>query len=103
VLIQVVFDIVVVIGLTWFWARYARRALITLGAEPLALRLGLGATLVAIAATMLHAIATLTATGVDAAAWIRIAGGFAWIVVVGLGYPRYGFLRHLTGTPGRET
>ncbi len=102
-LIQVVFDIVVVVALAWFWARYARPALIMLRVEPVALRLGLGATIAAIAATVLHAIATLTTTAVDAAAWVRIAGGLAWIIVVGLGYPRYGFLRHLTGTRGRES
>lgn len=102
-LIQVVFDIVVVAALAWFWARYARQALVTLRAEPLALRLGLAATLMAMVTTGVHAVSALAATAEDAAAWIRIAGGFAWIVVVGLGYPRYGFLRHLTGPRRRQT
>jgi hypothetical protein len=100
---QIIFDIAIIAGLAWFWIRRARPALIAIGAQPLALRLGLGATVFAIGAIVAHLAAVTTGTAEAAAGWLRLAGGFVWIVVVGLGYPQYRFLRHATGTerPGR--
>lgn len=96
--VQIAFDVAVIAGITWFWVRRARPALSTLGAEPLALRLALAATLVAIVALLVHLAAAVSGTGEAAALWIRIGGGFIWVVIVGLGYPRYTFLRHMTGS-----
>ena len=95
---QIAFDVAVIAGLVWFWVRRARPALITLRAEPMALRLGLAATIVCAAAMATHLVAVAGGTGEAAATWIRIGGGLLWIVVVGLGYPQYRFLRHATGT-----
>lgn len=100
---QIIFDVAIIAGLVWFWIRRARPALIAIEAQPLALRLGLGATILAIGAIAVHLAAITTGTWDVAAGWLRLLGGLAWIVVVGLGYPQYRFLRHATGTerPGR--
>ena len=96
---QILFDAAVIIGLSWFWLRRARPVLIAVEAEPMALRLGLAATAFAIVAVAAHLVASATGSGEAAAGWLRLAGGLVWIVVVGLGYPQYHFLRHATGTP----
>ena len=96
--VQIVFDAVVIAGLAWFWLRRAQPALRALRAEPAALRLGLAATVIAIAAMGVHLVAVATMTGEGAATWIRIAGGLVWILLVGIGHPDYKFLRHMTGT-----
>jgi hypothetical protein len=96
--VQVVFDAAVIAGLAWFWFRRARPALLGLGAEPLALRLALAATIVGGIAMLAHLAAVATGTGESAATWIRIGGGLLWILIVGLGHPQYRFLRHLTRT-----
>jgi membrane-bound metal-dependent hydrolase YbcI (DUF457 family) len=100
---QLLFDAVVIAGMAWFWLRRARPVLLAVGAQPMALRLGLAATLFAITAVAVHLVASATGNGEAAAGWLRLAGGFVWIVVVGLGYPQYHFLRHATGTerPGK--
>ena len=102
-IIQLVFDAAIVAGIAWFWVRRAQPTLLALDAEPLAVRLGLIASVVAIVAISIHFLAVLTATGEVAANFGRLAGGLFWIVIVGVGYPRYDFLRHATGTkrPGR--
>jgi len=96
--VQVAFDVAVIAGIAWFWVRRARPALVAVGAEPLAHRLALAATLVAIVALLVHLAAAVNGTGEAAALWIRIGGGFVWVLIVGLGYPRYKFLRHMTGS-----
>jgi hypothetical protein len=95
---QILFDAAVIAGLVWFWDRRARPALRAIHAEPLALRLGLAVTVLAAATIAVHLVAVATDTAEAAASWIRLAGGLAWIVVVGLGYPQYRFLRHATGS-----
>jgi hypothetical protein len=95
-LIQVAFDIAAIAGVVWFWGRAAEPTLRALGARPLARHLGLGATLFATATLLVHLAAVLTGQGEVGATWLRILGGFFWIVIVGLGYPRYGFLRRMT-------
>lgn len=98
---QVLFDVAVVIGVTWFWIRRARPALLALAVEPLAIRLGVIATVIAVVAASLHGAATAANAGTGAAGVVLLAGGFVWIVVVGLGYPEYRFLRHATGSARR--
>ena len=55
--VQLLFDAVVIVVVIWFWARRARPTLIALRAEPLALRLGLLATVVLVVAMCVHVIA----------------------------------------------
>ena len=101
--VQLVFDLLVIAALAWFWIRRAHPTLTALGARPRAIQLGLIATVVAIATLTLHVVTLVTGTGEVVANVLRLAAGFAWIVVVGLGHPEYRFLRHATGTkpPGR--
>ena len=96
--LQIVFDVAVIAALTWFWVQRARPTLIALGAEPRALRIGLLATIVAIATLAIHVVADLADANEPLASWGRLVGGFVWIVAVGLGHPEYRFLRHATGT-----
>ncbi len=96
--IQLVFDAAVIAAMLWFWARRARPMLLTTRAEPLALRLGLAATALGVAAMALH-FATVALGGDETlGSAVRLIGGFVWVVIVGLGYPEYRFLRHATGT-----
>jgi len=96
--VQLVFDAVVIAVVIWFWARRARPTLVALHAEPLALRLGLLATVVLVVAMCVHAIAIVMGQDGLAASAVRLLGGFAWLVIVGVGYPEYRFLRHATGS-----
>jgi hypothetical protein len=96
VIIQVVFDIAAIAGVMWFWLRMARPALAAHRAAPLALQLALGTTLFLIVTLLVHLAAVATGTAEVPATWLRLLGGFFWIVIVGLGYPRYGFLRQMT-------
>ena len=96
--VQLLFDAVVIAAVIWFWARRARPTLIALHAEPLALRLGLLATVVLVVALGVHAIAIVIGQDGLAASAVRLLGGFAWLVIVGIGYPQYRFLRHATGS-----
>ena len=102
--VQLLFDAVVIVGATWFWARRARPTLIALHAEPLALRLGLLATVVLVVAMGVHAIALAMGQDGLAPSAVRLLGGFAWLVIVGIGHPEYRFLRHATGSrpPGAD-
>ena len=96
--VQLLFDAVVIAVVTWFWARRARPMLIALHAEPLALRLGLLATVVLVVALGVHAFALAMGQDGIAASAVRLIGGFVWLVIVGVGHPEYRFLRHATGS-----
>jgi hypothetical protein len=96
--VQLLFDAVVIAVVIWFWARRARPTLVALHAEPLALRLGLLATIVLVVAMSVHGIAIVLGQDGLAASAVRLLGGFAWLVIVGVGYPEYRFLRHATGS-----
>ena len=102
--VQLLFDAVVIAVVIWFWARRARPTLVALHAEPLALRLGLLATVVLVVAMGAHAITLATGQDGLAANAVRIIGGFAWLVIVGVGHPGYRFLRYATGSrpPGAD-
>jgi hypothetical protein len=102
--VQLLFDAVVIAVVIWFWARRARPTLIALRAEPLALRLGLLATIVLVVAMGVHAIAIVMGQDGLPAALVRVLGGLAWLVIVGIGHPQYRFLRHATGSrpPGAD-
>jgi hypothetical protein len=98
VTIQAAFDVVVILGMAWFFVWRTRPVLAALDARPNAGRLALAATAVGITAAAIHLAAALTGeipVLVDA---LRLLGGLVWILVVGLGYPQYRFLRHATGT-----
>jgi hypothetical protein len=96
--VQLLFDAVVIAVVIWFWARRARPTLVALQAEPLALRLGLLATFVLVVTMSVHIIAIVMGQDGLAASAVRLLGGFAWLVIVGVGYPEYRFLRHATGS-----
>ena len=102
--VQLLFDTAVIVVVIWFWARRARPTLIALRAEPLALRLGLLATVVLVVAMGVHAIALVMGQDGLAPTVVRVLGGFAWLVIVGVGHPQYRFLRHATGSrpPGTD-
>jgi len=102
--VQLLFDAVVIAVVIWFWARRARPTLIVLRAEPLALRLGLLATVVLVVALGVHAIALAMDQDGLAVSAVRLIGGFAWLVIVGVGHPEYRFLRYATGSrpPGAD-
>ena len=102
--VQLVFDVLVIVGATWFWARRARPNLIALHAEPLALRLGLLATVVLVVVMGVHAVALAMGQDGLAPSAARLLGGFAWLVIVGIGHPEYRFLRYATGSrpPGAD-
>ena len=95
-IVQVVFDIVAIAAVSWFWLRMARPALEAQHAAPLALQLGLATTLFLVVTLLVHLTAMATLTAEVPATWLRVLGGFFWIVIVGLGFPRYGFLRSMT-------
>jgi hypothetical protein len=96
--VQLMFDAVVIALVTWFWTRRARPTLIALNAEPLALRLGLLATVLVVVAMGVHAFALAMGQDGLAASAVRLLGGFVWLVIVGVGHPEYRFLRHATGS-----
>jgi hypothetical protein len=96
VAVQIVFDLAAIAGVSWFWVRMARPALAAQHAASLAVQLGLATTLFLIVTLLVHLAAMATLTAEVPATWLRLLGGFFWIVIVGLGYPRYGFLRQLT-------
>jgi hypothetical protein len=102
--VQLLFDAGVIVVATWFWARRARPTLIALNAEPLALRLGLLATVVLIVAMGVHAAALAMGQDGPAPSAVRLLGGFAWLLIVGVGHPQYRFLRYATGSrpPGAD-
>src|SRR5262245_33502466 len=101
--LQVVFDTVAIAVLAWFWIFRVRPILTGLRAEPLALRLGLLATVIAIVGLVLHLVAVAVGADGFLANLVRVLGGLVWLVIVGIGYPRYYFLRHATGSrpPGQ--
>jgi hypothetical protein len=102
--VQLLFDAVVIAVVIWFWARRARPTLVALRAEPPALRLGLLATAVLIVALGVHAIALAMGQDGLAVSAMRLIGGFAWLVIVGVGHPEYRLLRYATGSrpPGAD-
>jgi hypothetical protein len=102
--VQLLFDAGVIVVATWFWARRARPTLIALNAEPLALRLGLLATVVLIVAMGVHATALVMGQDGLAPSAVRLLGAFAWLLIVGVGHPQYRFLRYATGSrpPGAD-
>ncbi len=95
-IVQVIFDIAAIAAVTWFWFRMARPALEGRRAARLALQLGLATTLFLVVTLLVHLAAMATLTAEVPATWLRVLGGFFWIVIVGLGFPRYGFLRSMT-------
>jgi hypothetical protein len=102
--VQLLFDAVAIVAASWFWARRARPTLIALHAEPLALRLGLLATVVLVVALGVHAIALAQGQDGVAPSAVRLLGGLAWLVIIGIGHPEYRFLRHATRSrpPGAD-
>ena len=61
-------------------------------------RSGIAATVFGVAAMAIH-FATVALGGDETVgSAVRLIGGFVWVLVVGLGYPEYRFLRHATGT-----
>jgi hypothetical protein len=98
VTLQAAFDALVIVGMAWFLFARARPVLTALDARPMAGRLAVAATGVAIAAVAVHLVASLAGDVPVAIDALRLLGGLLWIVVVGLGYPQYRFLRHATGT-----
>jgi UDP-N-acetylmuramyl pentapeptide phosphotransferase/UDP-N-acetylglucosamine-1-phosphate transferase len=102
--VQFLFDAVVIAVVIWFWARRSRPTLVALHAEPLALRLGLLATIALVVVMGVHAIALAMGQDGLAASAVRLVGGFAWLVIVGVGHPEYRFLRYATGSrpPGAD-
>jgi len=102
--VQLLFDAVVIAVVIWFWARRSRPTLVALHAEPLALRLGLLATVVLVVAMGVHAIALVMGQDSLVTSAVRLVGGFAWLVIVGVGHPEYRFLRYATGSrrPGAD-
>jgi hypothetical protein len=101
---RLLFDAVVIVVASWFWARRARPTLVALHAEPLALRLGLVATVVLVVAMSVHAIALAMGQDGLAPTAVQLLGGLVWLMVVGIGHPEYRFLRHATGSrpPGSD-
>lgn len=91
-----VFDVAAIAAVLWFWFRMARPALVARQAARLAVQLGLTTTLFLVVTLLVHLAAMATLTAEVPATWLRLLGGFFWIVIVGLGYPRYGFLRQMT-------
>jgi hypothetical protein len=100
---QPLFDAAVIAGMAWFWVRRARPTLLALQAEPRALQLALAATVIGISAMAIHFVAAAAGADGLVANAVRLLGGLVWIIIVGLGYPQYGFLRHATGSkrPGK--
>jgi hypothetical protein len=96
--VQLLFDAVVIAVVIWFWVQRARPTLIALHAEALALRLGLVATVVLVVALGVHGVALTMGQDGLAPSAVRLLGGFAWLVMVGVGYHEYRFLRYATGS-----
>jgi hypothetical protein len=102
--VQLLFDAIVIVAAIWFWARRARPTLIAERAEPLALRLGLLATVGLVGAMGAHAIALALGQDGVAPSAVRLLGGLVWIAIIGVGHPEYRFLRHATHSrpPGAD-
>lgn len=98
VTIQVAFDAVVILGMAGFFLWRTRPVLAALDARPNAERLALAATVAGTAAVAIHLLAALSGNVPAIVDGLRLLGGLVWILVVGLGYPQYRFLRHATGT-----
>jgi hypothetical protein len=98
--LRLVFEIVSIAGTSWFWPHCARPSLVWLRAGPVVYRLVLGVTVLTVATFVGQVLAELARVSFDWGSprwWIALIVGGLWIVVVGLGWPRYSLLLRLAG------
>lgn len=84
--------VLISVGMAWFWTHCARPALRWMTAPPWAFRIILAITVAAAVAPLIRSVSVLTDELETVSYWLFGITGAMWIVVVGLGYPRYRIL-----------